>query len=65
MASWMGSHSVKRSFLLFCSLRTSSRMSRLAVMEALQRGSTTTVLMSSISMAGPGTSWPGCRSLRR
>ncbi len=39
-----------------CALRgggSSSRTSRVAVMRAMQRGSTTTVLMSSMRMAGP------------
>lgn len=44
---------------------TCMRMSCPAVMWAQQRGSTTTVLMSSMRTAGPLMSWPGRRSFSK
>mmetsp|Transcript_21034 Transcript_21034/g.53938 ORF Transcript_21034/g.53938 Transcript_21034/m.53938 type:complete len:203 (-) Transcript_21034:4-612(-) len=64
MASWMGSHS-RELFLFREDLPTAMRTSPREVMCAWQAGSTTIVEMSSMSSAGPSSSWPAASVLSR
>lgn len=66
MASCIGSQVVlTTSFTSPCPCSHVRRTSWRCVMWAVHPGSTTTVLMSSSKMAGPGTRWPGRSKARR